>query len=116
VRCDAMTADWSRVPHDVLWRISTWITNGVPDVNRVVLDITSKPRAPPSGSDPASPGRESGLHDAQPDDETPHVGGGITVENRAVRGMPGASRPLCVRRGHGVLAAVSFPPFSGHLP
>ncbi len=42
---DAMTADWSRLPHDVLARISTRITNEVPDVNRVVLDLTSKPPA-----------------------------------------------------------------------
>ncbi len=40
---DAMTADWSRVPYDVLEKISTRITNEVKDVNRVVLDITSKP-------------------------------------------------------------------------
>jgi GMP synthase (glutamine-hydrolysing) len=40
---DAMTADWSRVPYDVLARISTRITNEVREVNRVVLDITSKP-------------------------------------------------------------------------
>lgn len=40
---DAMTADWSRLPHDVLARISTRITNEVADVNRVVLDVTSKP-------------------------------------------------------------------------
>jgi GMP synthase (glutamine-hydrolysing) len=40
---DAMTADWSRVPFDVLAKISTRITNEVADVNRVVLDVTSKP-------------------------------------------------------------------------
>jgi GMP synthase (glutamine-hydrolysing) len=40
---DAMTADWSRLPDDVLARISTRITNEVPEVNRVVLDVTSKP-------------------------------------------------------------------------
>jgi GMP synthase (glutamine-hydrolysing) len=40
---DAMTADWARLPDAVLARISTRITNEVPEINRVVLDITSKP-------------------------------------------------------------------------
>jgi GMP synthase (glutamine-hydrolysing) len=42
---DAMTADWTRIPYGVLERISTRITNEVREVNRVVLDVTSKPPA-----------------------------------------------------------------------
>jgi GMP synthase (glutamine-hydrolysing) len=40
---DAMTADWARLPYDVMERISTRITNEVAEINRVTLDITSKP-------------------------------------------------------------------------
>jgi GMP synthase (glutamine-hydrolysing) len=40
---DAMTADWSRLPYDVIAKISNRITNEVREVNRVVLDVTSKP-------------------------------------------------------------------------
>lgn len=40
---DAMTADWSRIPYDTLAQVSNRITNEVADINRVVLDITSKP-------------------------------------------------------------------------
>ena len=40
---DAMTADWGRLPYDVLERISTRITNEVREINRVVVDVTSKP-------------------------------------------------------------------------
>jgi len=40
---DAMTADWARLPYDVLERISTRITNEVREINRVTLDVTSKP-------------------------------------------------------------------------
>ena len=42
---DAMTADWSRLPYDVLAQISTRITNECREINRVVLDVTSKPPA-----------------------------------------------------------------------
>jgi GMP synthase (glutamine-hydrolysing) len=42
---DAMTADWARLPDPVLAAISTRITNEVPEINRVVLDVTSKPPA-----------------------------------------------------------------------
>ena len=40
---DAMTADWARLPYDVIERISTRITNEVREVNRVTVDVTSKP-------------------------------------------------------------------------
>ena len=40
---DAMTADWSRLPYDTIAQISNRITNEVPEVNRVTLDVTSKP-------------------------------------------------------------------------
>ena len=40
---DAMTADWARLPYDVMEKISTRITNEVAEINRVTIDITSKP-------------------------------------------------------------------------
>ena len=40
---DAMTADWSRLPYDLIEKISTRITNEVREINRVVVDVTSKP-------------------------------------------------------------------------
>ena len=40
---DGMTADWARLPHDLLARISSGIVNEVRGINRVVCDISSKP-------------------------------------------------------------------------
>jgi GMP synthase (glutamine-hydrolysing) len=42
---DAMTADWSRIPYEILARISSRIANEVKGINRVVYDISSKPPA-----------------------------------------------------------------------
>ena len=42
---DFMTADWTRIPYDVLDRVSVRIVNEVPNINRIVYDITSKPPA-----------------------------------------------------------------------
>ena len=43
VSSDAMTADWARLPYETISRMSNRIVNEVPEINRVVLDITSKP-------------------------------------------------------------------------
>ena len=52
---DAMTADWARIPYDVLERISSRVINEVPGVNRVAYDVTRSPPARSSGSEPRPP-------------------------------------------------------------
>ncbi len=61
---DAMTADWSRLPHDFLANLANRIINEVKRVNRVVLDISSKPPAPLSGSRAGVRGQLQGASNA----------------------------------------------------
>ena len=51
---DAMTADWARLPYDVMETMSSRIINEVAGINRVAYDITSKPPGTSSGSDSSS--------------------------------------------------------------
>src|SRR5690606_25844244 len=82
---DAMTADWTRLPYDVLSIISTRITNEVADVNRVVLDVTSKPPGTIEGEEVPRRLRRGG--------GGRHAGAGawsVPCESEARRGGPAA--------------------------